>query len=154
MCKGVKSIKPDYIIKYLKDLNYRNYYANNTLFYKLISQTNDNEWVEIEYFNKIENHFNVVMSQFFILFYNDIHNFNQNVANAKFYQCYKILNDIENDKYILRFEIVLNNMDFDQDNDIIIYLNMLIRLIKAIYKKFKLSCKYKLIHNKNHNKKL
>lgn len=143
-----KNIKPEYIIKYLKDLNYRNYYANNTLFYKLISKKNNNEWIENEYCNNIENCFNVIMSPFLILFYNDIRNFNQNVADAKFYQCYKILNDVDNDKYILRFEIVLNNMDFDQDNDIIIYLNMLIRLIKDVYKKFKINCKYKLIRNK------
>ena len=62
------------------------------------------------------------------------------MSNTKYYHAFKILNN--NDKYILRFEIVLNCMDMDQDIDIIIYLNMIIRLLKATHDKFKQNFKF------------
>jgi hypothetical protein len=48
------------------------------------------------------------------------------------------------DDYILRFEIILNNMDIDQMIDIRIYLGMLINLLRDVYKKFNIV--FKLDH--------
>jgi hypothetical protein len=48
---------------------------------------------------------------------------------------YKIFSNQNN--YILRFELVLNNMDLDQDIDINVYVNMIYNLLKTIHKKFK-----------------
>lgn len=142
-----KNINPEYIIKYLKNLDYRNYYAKKTLIYKLVSKINENKWIENEYYKLSKNTFTVQMSQFIILFYNTTYDFKQNVSDTKYYHSYRILNN--NDKYILRFEIVLNNMDIDQDIDIIIYLNMLIRLLRAIYLKFKIKFDLIPLHNAN-----
>jgi hypothetical protein len=131
-----KKIKPEFVIKYLKNHDYRNYYAKETLFYNLVSVIDDNEWIEMEYYNGSKNKFVALMSNFSILFYNDNQSFGQNLSDTKYYHAFKILSGQDN--YILRFEIVLSNMDMDQDIDIIIYLNMLIRLLKALYQKFKL----------------
>ena len=142
-----KKINPDYLIKYLKNIDYRNYYAKKTLFYKLVSQINNNEWIENEYYKDSKNCFTVHVSQFTILFYNKTYTFEQNLSDTKYYHSFKILDD--NDKYILRFEIVLSNMDIDQEIDIIIYLNMLIRLLRAVYLKFKIN--FDLISIKKNN---
>ena len=70
-----------------------------------------------------------------ILFYNTTNNFKQNISDTKYYNCYKILKK-NYPKYILRFESVFNIMDINQDIDIIIYVNMINRMLKAIYEKF------------------
>lgn len=138
-----KKIKPEFLIKYIKNIDYRNYYSKDTLFYKHVSPIDENNWVELEYYNGSKNKFVVTDSNFLVLFYNETPSFGQNLSDTKYYHAYKILNN--NDNYILRFEIVLNNMDMDQDIDIIIYLNMLIRLLKAIHEKFKQTFHYELI---------
>ena len=134
-------INPKFIIKYLQNIDYRNYYAANTLYYKLITKIDNNKWIECEYRNQARNLFNIVINPYIILFYNTTHKFEQNIADTKYYNCYKILkkNYPVNDssiKYILRFESVFNIMDINQDIDIIIYINMINRMLKAIYKKF------------------
>lgn len=138
-----KKIKPEFLIKYIKNIDYRNYYAKDTLFYKQLSSIDEHNWVECEFYNGSKNRFVVTNSNFIVLFYNENPSFGQNLSDTKYYHAYKILNN--NDNYILRFEIVLNNMDIDQDIDIIIYLNMLIRLLKAVHEKFKQTFNYELI---------
>lgn len=132
-----KKIKPDFLIKYIKNKDYRNYYAKETLFYELLSTVDEHKWIENEIYNKTKNKFTVIETNFLILFYNETLNFNQNISDTKYYNSYKILSTEKS--YILRFETVLNNMDMDQDIDIIIYMNMLIRLLKAVHDKFKLT---------------
>ena len=134
-------INPKFIIKYLQNIDYRNYYAANTLYYKLITKIDDNKWTECEYHNQTTNLFNIVINPYIILFYNTTNNFKQNISDTKYYNCYKILKKNNQDKdsnikYILRFESVFNSMDITQDVDIIIYINMINRMLKAIYKKF------------------
>ena len=63
--------------------------------------------------------------------------------NLKGAYSFKILNS-ENE-YILRFEIILNNMDIDQIIDIKIYLEMLINILKAVHNKFNIV--FKFTHN-------
>ena len=132
-----KKIKPDFLIKYIKNKDYRNYYSKETLFYELISIVDDHKWFENEIYNQSKNKFTVIESNFLILFYNETVDFTQNISDTKYYNSYKILST--ETTYILRFETVLNNMDIDQDIDIIIYINMLIRLLKAVHDKFKLT---------------
>jgi hypothetical protein len=134
-------INPKFIIKYLQNIDYRNYYAANTLYYKLITKIDDHKWIECEYRNQARNLFNIVINPYIILYYNTTNNFKQNISDTKYYNCYKILkkNYSTNEseiKYILRFESVFNIMDINQDIDIIIYINMINRMLKAIYKKF------------------
>jgi hypothetical protein len=136
-----EKINPKFIIKYLQNIDYRNYYAANTLYYKLITKIDDNKWMECEYHNQATNLFNIVINPYIILFYNTTNDFKQNIADMKYYNCYKILkkNYSTNEtkiKYILRFECVFNIMNINQDIDIIIYINMINRMLKAIYKKF------------------
>lgn len=140
-----KKIKPDYVIKYLKNRDYRNYYGGQSLFYTLVAQNNQDEWVEDEIYQNSKNTFNVIHTQFTLIFYSLSHNDNQNVSDTKYFNTYKILTDGNN--YVLRFEIVLNNMDIDQDIDIIVYLNMIIRLLDAIHKKFNVEFNLEVIKN-------
>ncbi len=130
-----KKIKPDFLMKYIRNIDYRNYYSKETLFYKQVSTIDENEWIEYEFYGGSKNRFVVLNSNFILLFYNEHPSFGQDLSDTKYYHAFKILSD--NDKYILRFEVVLNNMDMDQDIDIIIYLNMIIRLLKAVHDKFK-----------------
>ena len=130
-----KKIKPDFLIKYIKNIDYRNYYSKDTLFYKLVSNIDENNWTEYEFYNGSKNKFVVTCSNFIVLFYNENPSFGQNLSDTKYYHSYKILG--EDDKNTLRFEIALNNMDMDQDIDIIVYSNMIIRLLKAVHDKFK-----------------
>lgn len=138
-----KKIKPEFLIKYIKNIDYRNYYSKDTLFYKHVSTIDENNWVELEFYNGSKNKFIVTDSNFLVLFYNESPSFGQSLSDTKYYHAFKILNN--NDNFILRFEIVLNNMDMDQDIDIIIYLNMIIRLLKAVHDKFKQTFPYELI---------
>jgi hypothetical protein len=138
-----KKIKPEFLIKYIKNIDYRNYYSKDTLFYKFVSSIDENNWIENEFYNGSKNKFIVTDSNFIVLFYNETPSFGQDLSDTKYYHAYKILNN--NDNNILRFEIVLNNMDMDQDIDIIIYMNMIIRLLKAVHDKFKQTFPYELI---------
>ena len=141
-----KKINPKYIIKYLKDINYRNYFSSDTIYFKQHKIINENKWIEVENYKGIEIHYivNYNEKQFYILFYNE-NWFSQdiNISQSKYYHCFKILNSEDN--YILRFEIILNNMDIDQLIDIRIYIEMLINLLRAIYNKFKII--FKLDHH-------
>jgi len=141
-----KQIDPVYLIKYLKDINYRNYYSSESIFFKEIIKKNNNEWIEIENYRGVENKFvvNYNQSQFYFLFYNEnCDHPNINISQTKYYHCFKILNTM--DEYILRFEIILNNMDIDQIIDIRIYLEMLINILRATYNKFNIV--FKLDHD-------
>jgi hypothetical protein len=141
-----KLINPKYIIKYLKDINYRNYFSSDTIFFKETKKETNTKWTEIENYKgiKIEYIVHYNEKQFYILFYNENwYSENINISQTKYYHCFKILSSENN--YVLRFEIILNNMDIDQLIDIHIYLDMLINILRAIYSKFKIV--FKLDHN-------
>jgi hypothetical protein len=143
-----KKINPSYLIKYLKDINYRDYFSSDTISFKLIKSEKESDirWIENENYRGIETQYIVNYNQkhFYILFYNENWSSeNINISHTKYYHCFKILNT--SDEYILRFEIILNNMDIDQIIDIRIYLEMLINLLRAVYNKFKVV--FKLDHN-------
>jgi hypothetical protein len=132
-----KNINPKYIIKYLRDINYRNHFSSDTISFKQTKIINENKWIEVENYKEVKIQYivNYNEKQFYILFYNDNwFSQNINISQAKYYHCFKILNSEDN--YILRFEIILNNMDIDQLIDIRIYLEMLINILRAIYNKF------------------
>ncbi len=132
----VKTINPSYLIHYIKNIEYRNIFSADSLSYKLIDTKDENNWAEEENYKGTRTHFNITSSKFQLIFYNNTNKFNTATSQAKFYNSYKILNDTNN--YILRIEIVLNNLDIDQDIDINIYLNMIINILRAVYKKFKI----------------
>lgn len=141
-----KLIDPVYLIKYLKDINYRNYYSSESISFREYNKENNNKWFEIENYRGIENKFvvNYNQSQFYILFYNENWNSSdKNISQTKYYHCIKILNT--GDEYILRFEMILNNMDIDQIIDIRLYLEMLINILRAVYNKFNIV--FKLDHD-------
>lgn len=131
-----KKINPQFIIKYLKNIDYRNAFSHESINFNIIKKTSENVWSEEEIYKGHKTIYNVLMTTFKLYFYNNSNDFNTNVSQAKFYMSYKIFNNQNN--YVLRFELVLNNMDLDQDIDINIYANMIFHLLKAIHKKFKL----------------
>ena len=134
-----KRISPGFIIKYLKDVKLRCIYSDPALNYKITSIiTKDKKWVEEETYKENTNTFICYLSQFEFLQYSDI-DINKDISESKIYIAYKILN--AGDKFILRFEIVLNYMDIDQEIDLKIYINMINSILKAIYKKFKIDYK-------------
>ena len=140
-----KKINPLYIIKYLKDIDYRNFYSSQTISFNIIKKIDDNNWIEKENYRGIEINYivNYNQSKFYILFYND--NWFPDsiiISQIKYYHCFKILNTEDN--YILRFEIVLNSMDIDQIVDIRIYLEMLINITRSMYNRFNIV--FKLDH--------
>lgn len=131
-----KKINPLFLLKYLKDINYRNYYSSDTISFSIIKEIDDNKWIEKEKYRETDINYvvNYSESQFYLLFYNnDWFPENINISQTKYYHCFKILST--DDEYILRFEIVLNSMDFDQIIDIYIYLEMLINIVRANYEK-------------------
>lgn len=133
-------IKPSYLLQYLINIDYRNYFSSDKLSFKEIKKINDNKWIEIENYRGTEIKYMVNHNQkdFYLLFYNENWDSdNINISQNKYYHCFKILKSIEDN--ILRFEIILNNMDIDQMIDITVYLEMLINLIKAIHEKFKIN---------------
>lgn len=140
-----KKINPSYLIKYLKEIDYRNYYSSDTISFKQVKIINDNKWIEKENYRGVETKYIVIYNQkqFYMLFYNENwYPNNINISQTKYYHSFKILDS--SDEYILRFEIILNHMDIDQLIDIHIYLNMLINIIRAIYNKFNII--FKLDH--------
>jgi len=130
-----KNINPNFVIKYFKNIDYRNAFSHESLNFYLISKINENSWREDEIYKGHKTNYHVLMTNFSIIFYNDVNIFNTNVSQAKYYMSYKIFSNQNN--YILRFELVLNNMDLDQDIDIHVYVNMIYNLLKTIHKKFK-----------------
>ena len=140
-----KKINPKYIIKYLKEIDYRNYFSSDTISFKKNKIINENKWIETENYKGVEIQYivNYNENQFYMLFYNEnCEPDNINISQSKYYHSYKILNT--EDEYILRFEIILNHMDIDQLIDIHIHLNMLINILRAIYNKFNIV--FKLDH--------
>jgi len=137
-----KNIKPSYLLKYLKQIDYRNYYSSNTIYFKQVNIINENKWIETELYQGVETTYvvNYNPEQFYILFYNMVNNSDSNISQAKYYHSLKIFKSF--DTFILRFEITLNYLDIDQLIDIEIYLNMLINIIGAIYKKFNLDLNF------------
>ncbi len=131
-----KVINPGYLIQYFKNIEYRNIFSCNSLSYKLINKKDNNNWSEEENYKGTKTQYNITSTKFQIIFYTSVTKFNTSISQAKYYNSYKILNDSNN--YILRFELVLNNLDIDQDIDVNIYLNMIINILRAVYKKFKL----------------
>lgn len=130
-------LNPKFIIQYIKNIDYRNYFSSDSISFKLLKQISETHWKEEESYSGHKTVFDVLIFNFQILFYNSKNNLNTNTSEAKYYNSYKILK--KNNGYVLRFEIVLNNMDMDQDIDINIYLNMLLNILKAVYNRFKLN---------------
>ena len=130
-----KNINPNFVIKYLKNIDYRNAFSHESLNFYLVGKTSENSWREDEIYKGHKTNYHVLMTNFSIFFYNYVNIFNTNVSQAKYYMTYKIFSNPNN--YILRFELVLNNMDLDQDIDINVYVNMIYNLLKTIHKKFK-----------------
>ena len=91
-----KKLDPIYIMKYLKDIDYRNYYSSDSISFKQYKKENDNEWIEIENYRGVENRYVVNFNQFtfYILFYNEDWNPSDiNISQTKYYHCIKILNN-------------------------------------------------------------
>lgn len=130
-----KKINPLFLLKYLKDINYRNYYSSDTISFSIINEIDDNSWIEKEKYRETDIKYvvNYSESQFYLLFYNNWFSENDNISQTKYYHSFKILST--DDEYILRFEIVLNSMDMDQIIDIYIYLDMLVNIVRANYEK-------------------
>ncbi len=131
-----KQINPQFVIKYFKNIDYRNVFSHDSINFTLLNQTNENIWTEEENYKGSKNIYHVLMTTFQLFFYNNSNNFNTNTSQAKYYMSFKIFSSAQN--YILRFELVLNNMDIDQDIDVNIYVNMIFNLLKIIHKKFKI----------------
>ena len=113
-------INPNFLIQYIKNIDYRNYFSSDSISFKVIKEINKNNWIEEEKYCGFKNLFNVITFKFQILFYNPSDNLDTNISQAKYYNCYKIFKN--NDKYILRLELVLNNLDIDHNffNDIVL----------------------------------
>jgi len=111
-----KNINPNFVIKYFKNIDYRNAFSHESLNFYITSKISDNSWKEDEIYKGHKTNYNVIMTNFSIFFYSNVNFFNTNVSQAKYYMSYKIFSNPIN--YILRFELVLNNMDLDQDIDI------------------------------------
>ncbi len=131
-----KKINPQFVIKYFKNIDYRNVFSHDSISFTLLNQTNENVWTEEENYKGSKNIYHALMTTFQLFFYNNSNNFNTNTSQAKYYMSFKIFSSGPN--YILRFELVLNNMDIDQDIDVNIYINMIFNLLKTIHKKFKI----------------
>lgn len=131
-----KKINPLYMIKYFKNIDYRNVFSPESISFKMINKIDDNKWIEEEKVSGTTNRFNCLLSHFTLLFYNENWSIDQSLSQSKYYHCYSILN--KEDTYILRFDIALNSLDIDQEIDINIYIILINNLLKAIYKKFKI----------------
>lgn len=130
-------LNPKFIIKYIKNINYRNYFSGDFISFRILHQINEQHWKEEENYSGHKTVFNVLNFNFQLLFYNSNDNVNTNTSEAKYYNSYRILK--KNNGYVLRFELVLNNMDIDQDIDINVYLNMLLNILRAVYTRYKLT---------------
>lgn len=132
-----RRIPPSYIIKYIKDEKLRNHYSDPLLHYTVDSIINrDKKWIETETYKNSVNKFICLLSSFEFLQYSE-HDQNYNdVSESKYYIAYKILN--AGDKNVLRFEIVLSSMDIDQEVDLMIYTDMITKILKIVHSKFRL----------------
>lgn len=130
-----KGINSQYIIKYFQNINYRNYFSSD-LKYREIKRLGETEWTEEESYNGSKSIFNCISNKFQLLLYTNEDYLSTNISEAKYYTSYKILN--ASDFYILRFETVFNHLDMDQFMDVNIYINMIVNLLRSIYKTFKI----------------
>jgi hypothetical protein len=126
-----KNITPSFIIKYLRNIDYRNIFSSSSINFKQIGTAHVNSWVEEETYNNTKTIFSWIASKFQLISY--VNKTSDTARNMKYYNCYKILKDNITESYILRFESVYNNMDMDQDIDISIYLHMIINILKSTY---------------------
>lgn len=138
-------LNPKYILQYIKNIDYRNYFSCDSISFKHLKEINEHQWKEEEIYLGHRTVFDVQMFNYQIVFYNLKDNLNTNTSEAKYYNSYKILKN--NEEYILRFELVLNNMDIDQDIDINVYLHMILNILRAVYSKFKLN--FNIINKKS-----
>ena len=130
-----QKIAPRYVMQYIKDINLRNYYSDPSLSYAITKRLNNNIWIEEEMYNNNTTEFNCTSSTFEFICYNNMDNMDsKNMYDFKLYNAYKILTT--NDNYILRFEIVLNTMDIDQEIDLAVYIGMITNIMNAIKDKF------------------
>jgi len=136
-------LNPKFVLQYIRNIDYRNYFSEDSISFKLVNQINEYQWKEQENYSGHKTIFDGLIFKFQILLYNLKDNLNTNTSEAKYYNAYKILKHTNN--YVLRFELVLNNMDIDQDIDINVYLNMILNILKAVYSKFKLQ--FNIINN-------
>ena len=128
-------LNPKFILQYIKNIKYRNCFSDSLRF-RIIKEINEHQWKEDEIYLGHKTSFDVQIFKFQLLFYNTNNDINTNISQAKYYNAYKILKS--DDGFILRFELVLNNLDIDQDIDLMVYLNMLLNILKATYDRFNL----------------
>jgi hypothetical protein len=140
-----EKINPKFVLQYIKKIEYRNYFSSDSISFKFLKEINENHWKEEETYSGYKTVFEVFMLNFQIIFFNPNENINTNVSQAKYYHSYKILKN--NNEYILRVELVLNNLDIDQEIDVKVYLNMILNILKATYSRFKIN--FNIIKNKN-----
>lgn len=133
-----KKINPTFMIKYIRNIQYRNYFSTSAISFKEISKINENNWMEEENYNGAKTIFSCTASTYQLLFYTNADYTNSNISEAKYYNSYKILND--KSSYILRFETVYNFLDIDQNIDLSIYIQMLSNIIRAVYKQLHIKC--------------
>jgi hypothetical protein len=126
-----KNTTPSFIIKYLRNINYRNIFSSSSINFKQVGTGQENYWVEEETHNNVKTIFTWLATKFKLISY--VNKINDTAKNIKYYNCYKILKDNSSGCHILRFETVYNNMDMDQDVDISIYINMIINILKSSY---------------------
>ena len=132
-----KKIPPAFVIKYIKDEKLRNLYSDPLLNYKVDSIiARDKKWVEEEKYKNSTNMFVCLLSSFDFIQYTEHDMDEKDVSESKVYIAYKILN--AGDKNVLRFEVVLNNMDIDQEVDLYVYTSMITNILKAVYSKYRL----------------
>jgi len=134
-----EKINPSYIIYYLKNIDYRNIFSSDIIKFRLVEKITKNNWIEEEIYHGSINKFTCYSTKFSILFFNDILDETNNLSETKYYNNLIILKDIKNNRYVLRFEIVLNHLDIDQEIDINIYLNMIVKIIKASHQVLKIN---------------
>ena len=126
-----KNTTPSFIIKYLKNINYRNIFSSSSINFKQIGIEQENYWVEEETHNNMKTIFTWLATKFKLISY--VNKINDTAKNIKYYNCYKILKDNNHNCHVLRFETVYNNMDMDQEVDLSIYINMIINILKSSY---------------------
>jgi hypothetical protein len=149
-------INPNYLIKYLKNIDYRNIFSSDIILFKEISKKNDSCWVEEENYNGIKSTYNCLLLPLQLIFYTNYDYFDNNTSQSKYYNAFKIINEpcekvktlsqATLEPKILRYETVLNNLDIDQNIDIIIYINMIINILRANYDLLKIKFNFENIH--------
>ena len=76
-----KNINPNFVIKYFKNIDYRNAFSHESLSFYLINKTTENSWKEDEIYKGHKTNYHVLMTTFQLFFYNDVNIFNTNTFN-------------------------------------------------------------------------